>query len=293
MLAGAQMLHFIKPGQSLFKFISPASSYFDATIQDFFVHHRFHLNSPEGFNDPFDTAPAVKSNFDSTSVQQQWSALSKDPWSNKNLTTDQIAKILLLKETGVDLKTTAAKLNPNILRSAVELKRNVGVSCFTERADNLLLWSHYAGQHSGFCVEFLRRNSESSGLRFAARVSYADQRPAIELSTVMAAFRESREGSAPEAERIKQQYINAQFFTKSSDWSYEQEWRIALTRMAGTYLSFDASEVKAVFLGARSSEETQAKIKNALSSSVPLYKMRLHEDDYKVLPVELVDDRRS
>ncbi len=30
----------------------------------------------------------------------------------------------------------------------------IGILCFTEKNDNLLMWSHYANSHKGFVLEF-------------------------------------------------------------------------------------------------------------------------------------------
>lgn len=170
------MLEFIKEGQSLFKFISPASPAFDAALSGLLVKHEIYLSSASGFNDPFDIAPAVKSNLTVEQVQSCWEVLSTDPWSKK-LSNAQIAKILTAKERAIDFEKLKSDLNVQMLKSAIDLKESVGVSCFTERADNLLLWSHYAGQHTGVCIEFKRSDAVLSALKLAAQVKYVDKRP--------------------------------------------------------------------------------------------------------------------
>ena len=41
----------------------------------------------------------------------------------------------------------------------------MGVTCFTEDCTNLLMWSHYAENHTGFCLEFDASNEFFSNVR--------------------------------------------------------------------------------------------------------------------------------
>ncbi len=34
------------------------------------------------------------------------------------------------------------------------VRASLGVICFSERSDSLLMWSHYADNHNGICIEF-------------------------------------------------------------------------------------------------------------------------------------------
>ena len=42
--------------------------------------------------------------------------------------------------------TEIYKNNPDLL--------NLSLSCFSEECDNILLWSHYANEHKGICLEY-------------------------------------------------------------------------------------------------------------------------------------------
>ena len=37
---------------------------------------------------------------------------------------------------------------------AFEKIEDYGIACFTTKNDNTLLWSHYADEHQGICLEF-------------------------------------------------------------------------------------------------------------------------------------------
>lgn len=92
----------------------------------------------------------------------------------------------------------------------------VGILCLTERPDDILMWSHYAENHTGFVIGFdtdktdffkhkLHEPGEIGELR---KVNYSNERP-----TVQVPYNED----SPDVDI---------FFTKKEDWEYQAEWRI-------------------------------------------------------------------
>jgi hypothetical protein len=61
------------------------------------------------------------------------------------------------------------------------LKKN-GVACFSERNDNLLMWSHYGGQYKGLCLEF-RTEHEPFNKLFP--VKYVERMPQIRIDSIL------------------------------------------------------------------------------------------------------------
>jgi hypothetical protein len=95
------------------------------------------------------------------------------------------------------------------------LRSQLGVLCLTEQPNNHLMWVHYAQNHSGFVLGFDARASFfRDDERTLGKVKYQN-RPNVLLSADVTAC-----------------------FCKSTDWSYEQEWRCAR--------SFQASESRVV-----------------------------------------------
>lgn len=87
-----------------------------------------------------------------------------------------------------------------------------GVLSLTERPDNLLMWAHYAGEHSGFLIEFDpghvffdQRSAEEQLDCCLQPITYSDTRPAVGWKGYVLAL-----------------------LTKSPQWAYEQEWRMVL-----------------------------------------------------------------
>ena len=37
-------------------------------------------------------------------------------------------------------------------------KETLRISCFSSRLDSIVMWSHYASNHTGYCVEYNLKN---------------------------------------------------------------------------------------------------------------------------------------
>ncbi len=110
------------------------------------------------------------------------------------------------------------------------------MTCFTQSNDNYLMWSHYADNHKGICVEYdLKKLSEEE---FAIKnhlfpIVYSDKR--IRRNSVEGLIK--RHGDLKEACLKNYIYdegdllndILPMFLRKNIIWEYEQEWRIIYT----------------------------------------------------------------
>ena len=100
----------------------------------------------------------------------------------------------------------------DIVREITDIKSNVGIACFTETFEDVLMWTHYAGNYTGICLAY-STHELLVGLPnhvSLVRLAYVDQPPVIYPSQV------SNVSNA--ATRILSQ--------KKYDWAYEREWRV-------------------------------------------------------------------
>ena len=164
---------------------------------------RLWFSKPSEFNDPFDCA-----------IDLDIAEMSEDEW-----------RIVYEKKVPSDLKylnngapNELVKENfllaiRNLLNEQKEkMLNNKGVACFAERVDNLLLWSHYADKHRGFCLEF---DTEYEPFRLSSKifpVKYSDKTPIFNPFGIL-------------FDKDSKQFIKA-IRTKSCHWAYEEEWRI-------------------------------------------------------------------
>ena len=109
--------------------------------------------SPGGFNDPWDCHPCfnLQSN-DQGSVSKTIQWILKACQKHRNYADDEIGAL--------ECELTS---DPELVRQRVyeistgigsEIDRSWRVCCFSCKSDSTLMWSHYAQNHHGFCLEF-------------------------------------------------------------------------------------------------------------------------------------------
>jgi len=137
-------------------------------------------------------------------------------------------KILMLSERELE--------NRNIMKALTD---QFGIICYSYRNDNILMWSHYANNHTGMCLAFepiLPYNNPRVGMAFGHlnKVKYDKIVP----STNFANF------------EIKD--IIDLFCTKSEDWAYEEEVR-QIFDVKSQYVEYPGV-LKEIIFGCRTTE---------------------------------------
>ena len=60
----------------------------------------------------------------------------------------------------------------------IPYKEEVAITCFSEVNNEQLMWAHYAGSYSGFCIEYdFSKSCDSAFLRGTAKVEYTNEKP--------------------------------------------------------------------------------------------------------------------
>ncbi|MGG7447390.1 DUF2971 domain-containing protein [Kosakonia oryzendophytica] len=88
-----------------------------------------------------------------------------------------------------------------------------GVLCLSRKFDSPLMWSHYANQHKGICIEYDMRSVKGEHVH---EVIYGGSRKI--LTSEINEWLNNPENDT----RLKQVCL----LTKSGEWRYESEWRI-------------------------------------------------------------------
>src|SRR5262245_40934708 len=109
-----------------------------------------YFGSPLNFNDPYDCAltPNVKRPDDGEveAIRQHYLRDKElPPVAAEEFETFGTAP---LREVLMRAARQA------IDKSIADFLRTRGIACFSERNDDLLMWSHYGGRYKGFCLEF-------------------------------------------------------------------------------------------------------------------------------------------
>ena len=163
-----------------------------------------YFGSPLNFNDPYDCAltPNLVEPTDDEALKIRDMYLAN---------TDMPHQARIEFET-----TSLANLRAVLLRTgqagfkgiAEKFLQTRGVACFSERKDDLLMWSHYANCHKGFCVGFDRGILNETVQGSLGPVNYDIDIPKFRLFEDIPDFLVKLLG------------------TKSKVWEYEEEYRI-------------------------------------------------------------------
>ncbi len=109
---------------------------------------------------------------------------------------------------------------------------NEGVLSLSATWKNGLMWSHYADEHRGICIEYDTGDQEHPRL---ASVNYKGPR-AIKTSDL---YRWKVRDNSDAKERVMRTY----FYTKSGEWRYEREWRDVREKSGVTEVPFRTTAI--------------------------------------------------
>lgn len=170
-----------------------------------------YFGSPLRFNDPYDCAltPNIRPPTDDEVEAIRRAYL-------QSTTTPPLARQQFETFSTSDLRQALLRSGRSALeKTASEFLKSRGVTCFSQRNDDLLMWSHYGGRYKGLCLEFSTTSEPFAKIR---SVRYVKSLPTIELAPLLL------DGDFNPVLDL--------FCTKSEAWSYEMEWR-AIHAVAG------------------------------------------------------------
>jgi hypothetical protein len=227
------------------------------------------FSKPELLNDPFDCS--ININFYST--EEEIVNFVRDyyiPWLRESGHSEEIAeRELQYLPNGKPSKELIEKTE-KVLREKNQQRRyefsQMGVACFTTEVENVLMWSHYACRHKGFCLEFDTNYFLFDGKLNLNPVDYSNSFPTY-----------------PHVDIVQNPLIvNSPLTTKSKDWKYEKEWRL-IVKEGNSALEYDAKALTAIYFGCWASKENMEKIATLpAKSAARLYQMQRSETEFKL-----------
>lgn len=189
--------------------------------------------TPDAFNDPFDCALTPGSIKTTDDLRAQLFCMIDELYSSEDAETQK--RVITERNRSKPIKT----VEDHRLLTELEDAKTMGVLSLSEKSNHLLMWSHYADQHKGMCIEFERKDDPDNFLAHVMwrPVQYTDTYPNLHR-------------------RLAAWEVN--LFTKSQEWSYEAEWRL-VAKQGGQLLPFP-SPVTGIILGMKMPTERRAKI---------------------------------
>lgn len=256
----------------------------------------YHLNSleqkelffshPNAFNDPYDCNIEIHNDLDGDlSIQnheindlknlfkKNYRGGLEGKWDSAFLSNDLANKIV---EWCNDL--TSSYVLVDEIRE--HIAKRLGVRCmFKDKPNKVLMWAHYANNHTGYCLEY------SMPWDVSKDVTYGSQHSQYYLSEFLFSSRT---------------ILNSLLQYKDKSWAYENETRIVRLNLqqakpAAAGFSLPLSKLKcnleSIYLGASMKDETEEKmIQISKKLGVKLFKCQ--KDDYvrsefSLVPVEV------
>ena len=147
-----------------------------------------------------------------------------------------------------------AEYTPDTLRDFMKDKidfyvLHYGIVCFSIHLKNFPLWANYADNSSGLCLQFNVEKDKNlfSDLR---PMNYVPEPTLINYN--------------PQSEKDN---LTELFFHKTSDWSYEKEWRLLKVHTGRFYFKADALEK--ITIGYNAKPEFIEKVKTIVRNKYP------------------------
>jgi len=268
------------------------------------LNDKLYLNHYESFNDPFECRCEILTGFpsresNSPRLQDIIRAWGFDD-GNDSVALDSYEDLVLSLENS----------EPDILNTI----DSVRISCFSKRADNLLMWAHYGDGLRGFCLEFDKELilSESNNDIGIFEVLY-DYNPSKIDTAVIATLRdqvEYHEDAVYETEKrlnyskleeqekkqitdevgMYKEYLESVYeknreiyqlmlANKSIEWKYEEELRIILQTdnfdKNGIFMKYPTSSLKSIIIGEKMPDRQKEALKKVIEKKINPIKLKL------------------
>lgn len=237
--------------ERLYKYYPPSDYSIESLIDSY-----FYFSMPKDFNDPFDTMYSFNQDTYSDDILMKYVKQYESINSKTNVSDEFITQ---------NRRRIIKYVNSLVSELNEEIRNMLKICCFSEANNNILMWSHYANHHQGFCIEFDSNKWSFNDL--LRKVNYAYDYPKLSF--------EVEEAVAKLFELLT---------TKSILWSYEKEWRM-LAKGVNQYLYYPIECVTKIFFGVKMTAENKEKIYKELISkndNIEFYDCVLDKNFYKI-----------
>jgi hypothetical protein len=242
---------------NIFKY-SPINENLVASLHD----HYLWFSDPAAFNDPYDlNIPLIVPEY---SIQDltRFGTDMVSSGRGQGRTVEQVVNFY---------SNNPRKMQENMQLRADQFASRIGICCFSEHDDTLLMWSHYADKHRGVCLKFEMPENDPF-FNVPIKVHYPSKFPHFDFIEIR-----------------KDSHSLLQFLvgTKSADWQYEAEIRIAkgmgMHNVFRGAIKFDKKRLTEIIFGYKADPEAIERIKSQVVSDgydCLFYKMILKRNDF-------------
>lgn len=239
--------------------------WFNKNHRKLITKQEIYFPRPSEFNDPFDG-----------NIPVRWDLMTYEECLEENLkllnTVHKDKNQQLVKEYAKKITDEKKLWHPdNLAKERPEQLKKwnsiIGLFSLSAVRDNILMWSHYSFNHTGFVIGFDTKSlSQDYDFDYIEPIVYQSEYPII----------------------IGQDDHTAQFhkkfFHKSNLWSYENEWRISENHISNRIIKLHRETVNQIIIGCCvDSKQTKNIIKlckKHFGLDFPIYKAIKDENDF-------------
>ncbi|PLC06530.1 hypothetical protein CY658_05755 [Variovorax sp. RO1] len=205
-------------------------------LKSLLIDDRVWMASPSSLNDPQDLDFTLEENRNAKE-RRSWTKnssalLSPMPPAKRMQFLRQIERARMTSEQIASFKA--------------HQRRELGVFCASQNPRQMQMWTHYADESRGICIQYSTYEEEMFLL--ARSVIYANTFPTITVPTPIG--------------REQDHYL-----VKALTWKYEAEWRV-VAPIQSCFIQLGRRAISGVILGARASEATRTCIAQLLAERV-------------------------
>ena len=161
------------------------------------------------------------------------------------------------------------------------LRETIGVYSLSSEFQSILMWSHYAKNHEGYCIEFdseklisfLRRHYGPPDVFFRVlKVEYKEEYPKLRV-----------EGDGP-----WRKVLDDMLSIKSDKWCYEGEYRLIFDGRNEFSVTVPQEIISKVYLGARMTEKSKKFLReHAAELDVNVVELTTHRSKFELVSRDL------
>jgi hypothetical protein len=258
----------------------PPSDYLIKTIENNHVY----LSFPSEYNDPFD----CRFRFNYEGNKQNWLN-----WLDRQSLNSSDKSIFrkVIESPNFNYKDI---INEN----AKHLKATV-ICSFSEKSDNILMWSHYSKNHSGICLGYKVTSLANSYCLFFDDPNVESFSPKYFHEGEAPLYRVEYRDTVPDPVNFfekSEESIKKFMITKASDWSYEKEWRLLYPKalVKKQVLSLRRDTLQSVYLGAKINSDLKNEVIETIKSEylqqgvkIDVFQQHLSNDSYSLVTEKL------
>jgi hypothetical protein len=151
------------------------------------------------------------------------------------------------------------EMNRQFVKEVNDFMQGHRILCVSKLNDSEEMWVRYAQDHQGVVLRILPNTKKDSKFSLFREVTYNEARPPLYESV-----RSFLKGSLFEDREVRlRALLDNIIYTKTLNWKYEQEYRLAIPIFDGedwNMLPYHPEEISELYLGLKTTEETSSEI---------------------------------